>query len=261
MVTFSANLGFLWSELELPDAIRAAKAAGFEAVECHWPYEVAPERVKSALDETGLVMLGLNTRRGDVAAGEMGLRALPGREHDAVGAIEQALGYAKAIGAKSIHVMAGNAQGRAAHETFVRNLRVACSLTKDTGIDILIEPLNRFDAPEYFLRSVQQAKGIIEEVCQPNLKLMFDCYHVGRTEGDVIRELNAALPLIGHIQFAAVPDRGAPDHGDLEYSAVFAEIDRLGWTRPLGAEYRPVGPVEASLGWMHRPAPADPNTL
>ena len=65
---FSANLGFLWTELPLPEAIRAAKAAGFDAVECHWPYDVPAEELRAVLDETGLPMLGINTVRGDIAA-------------------------------------------------------------------------------------------------------------------------------------------------------------------------------------------------
>ena len=66
---FLANLGFLWPYLALPDAIHAAKAAGFGAVECHWPYEVNPNDVRAALAETGLSMLSLNTQRGDLGSG------------------------------------------------------------------------------------------------------------------------------------------------------------------------------------------------
>ena len=76
---FSANLGFLWTELALPDAIRAAKAAGFDAVECHWPYDADSAQVKAALVETEMTMIGLNTARGDVSAGDNGLSALPDR--------------------------------------------------------------------------------------------------------------------------------------------------------------------------------------
>ena len=76
MTKFSANLGFLWNDLSLPDAIRAAKSAGFDAVECHWPYEFETSHVKQALEETGLEMLGLNTSRGNPELGENGLSAL-----------------------------------------------------------------------------------------------------------------------------------------------------------------------------------------
>ena len=250
MTCFSANLGFLWTDRPLPEAIRAAKAAGFDAVECHWPYDVPAAQVKEALTETGLPMLGLNTRRGNVSAGDNGLCAIPGREDEALAAIAEAIDYAQAIGAQAVHVMAGFAEGDGAHQVFVRNLRAAVERAAPLGIEILIEPLNRFDAPGYFLNTAEQAKAIIEQIAAPNLKLMFDCYHVGRTEGDVTGLLDKMMPIIGHIQFASVPDRGTPDHGDVEYHAVFARVQALGWTRPLGAEYKPVGETDASLGWL-----------
>lgn len=250
MIRFSANLGFLWAEKSLPDAIHAAKAAGFDAVECHWPYNTASSEVKEALEQTGLPMLGLNTRRGDVSNGDNGLAAVPGREIEARAAIDEAVGYATEIGAKNIHVMAGFADGRYARDTFIENLRYACGIAEAQGGTILIEPLNRYDAPGYFLRTTQEAEDIIRDVSEPNLKLMFDCYHVGRTEGGVIARLQALFPIIGHIQFASVPDRGAPDHGEIDFREVFDAIGSLGWTEPLGAEYKPVGDTDASLGWM-----------
>ena len=216
---FSANLGFLWTELSLPDAIRAAKSAGFQAVECHWPYDVPAQDVADALHETGLPMLGLNTTRGD--PGENGLSALPGRGADARAAVDQALAYAAATDTGAVHVMAGFAQGAAAHAAFVDTLRYACD--RSDGRTILIEPLNHYDAPDYFLRTTTQAEAIIAEVGAPNLKLM---------------------------QVASVPDRGAPDHGELHYGHVWDVLARLGWDAPVGAEYKPNGPTEPTLGWM-----------
>lgn len=247
---FSANLGFLWTDRTLPDAIRAAGKAGFSAVECHWPYDTPAADVCAALEETGLPMLGLNTRRGNVAAGDNGLSALSERVEEAHLAIDEAIAYADAVDARAIHVMAGFAGGEAAHNCYLKNLSYAVSQTSRT---ILIEPLNRHDAPGYFLNNTDQAARIIALIGASNLKLMFDCYHVGRTEGDLTTRLAALLPIVGHIQFASVPDRSAPDHGEIDYEWVFGEIDRLGWTQPLGAEYRPGGATEASLGWMKRP--------
>ncbi|MBM2293498.1 TIM barrel protein [Sulfitobacter pseudonitzschiae] len=243
---FSANLGFLWTELTLPDAIRAAASAGFQAVECHWPYDVPADDVAVALRETGLPMLGLNTRRG--AAGENGLSALPGRGADARAAVDEALAYAAATDTGAVHVMAGFAEGPAAHAAFVETLRYACD--RADGRTILIEPLNHYDAPGYFLRTTTQAEAILAEVGAANLKLMFDCYHVQLMEGDVTHRLERLLGLIGHVQVASVPDRGAPDHGELNYPHVWEVLARLGWDTPVGAEYRPVGPTEATLGWM-----------
>ncbi len=250
MTKFSANLGFLWADRPLPDAIRAAKAAGFDAVECHWPYDVPSADVAKALAETDLEMLGLNTRRGTVAAGDNGLSALVERVAEARLAIDEAITYAVEISAKKIHVMAGFANGIKAHETFVSNLKYACSKAAAHGITILIEPLNKYDAPEYFLKTTDQAKAIITEVGCDNLALMFDCYHVQLMEGDLSHKLAALQPIIGHIQFASVPDRGRPDRGEVSYGHVFKLISALGYTAPLGAEYKPNGDTDKTLGWM-----------
>ena len=245
---FSANLGFLWQDRPLPDAIRAANAAGFDAVECHWPYDTPASDVAAALSETGLPMLGLNTSRGDVAGGENGLSALPGREDEARAAIDQAVAYAKVVNAGAIHVMAGFAHGQVSRQTFVNNLKYACEKVPDRTI--LIEPLNHYDAPGYFLNTSGQAIQTIEEVGKPNLKLMFDCYHIQLMEGDLTHRLQKLQSRIGHIQFASVPDRGAPDHGEVNYAHIFQVITDMGYTAPLGAEYKPVGPTDDTLGWL-----------
>ncbi len=248
MTTFSANLGFLWADLPLPDAIRAAKAAGFDAVECHWPYDTPAEDVAAALAETGLTMLGLNTLRGK--AGENGLAALPDREPEARAEIDRAVDYARRIGCGSVHVMAGFAEGDQAHQTFLGNLDYACRAARPHGITILIEPLNRYDAPGYFLKTSDQAASIIAAIPHDNLALMFDCYHLQIMEGDLTRRLAAHREIIGHVQIASVPDRGTPDHGELDYRHIMAVLRDLGWERPLGAEYKPQQPTDQTLGWL-----------
>jgi hydroxypyruvate isomerase len=248
---FSANLGFLWADRPLPDAIRAAKSAGFDAVECHWPYDTPAAATKAALQETGLTMLGLNTKRGKTDIGENGLSALPGREVDARAAIDEALAYARATGTGAVHVMAGNSSGPRARAAFAANLAYACTSAAPDGITILIEPLNPYNAPGYFLNSTGQAADIIREVGQTNLRLMFDCYHVQIIEGDVTRRLEAMLPLIGHIQIASVPDRGIPDHGELDYVFVLSRIEAVGWAVPIGAEYLP-GTAEPDMSWLKK---------
>ena len=247
MPAFSANRGFLWTDRPLADAIRAAKVAGFDAVECHWPYDQPVADVQSALSETGLTMLGLNTVRGPLNAG---LAALPDSVNEARAAIDQAIAYGAAIGALNVHVMAGQTEGDLSEQTYLDNLRYASEQAQAQEMGILIEPLNAFDMPGYFLRDTVQAVELLDKLNLANVKLMFDCYHVGRMEGDVIARFDACLPYIGHVQFAAVPDRGAPDHGEVDYAEIFAHIDNAGWEIPLGAEYKVAGNTDETLGWM-----------
>lgn len=247
MPRFSANLGFLWTELSLPDAIRRAKAAGFEAVEMHWPYETPEEDIVAALEETGLPLLGLNTVRGDTSAGDNGLAAIQGREDEARAAILQAIDYAHAVDAGAIHVMAGR---NGDEETFIQNLRFAAEEARDVGKMILIEPLNSRDAPDYFLTEVEQAAEIIIRTGASNIRIMFDAYHVQIMQGDLTRRLEAMMPLVGHVQFAAVPSRAEPDEGEVCYERFLRAVDEMGWNGFVGAEYKPRGTTDEGLGWM-----------
>ncbi|MCB2056243.1 MAG: TIM barrel protein [Geminicoccaceae bacterium] len=247
MARYSANLGFLWTELSLVEGVRAAKKAGFDAVECHWPYATPAAELGAVLKETGLPMLGLNTVRGDAGKGEFGLAALEGREREAIAAIEQAIDYAAAAGVPNVHVMAGK-KGRP--ETFLVNLAHAADRAAPLGIDVLIEPINQRDAPGYTVSLVEEAAHLIDELGRSNVKIMFDCYHTQIMQGDLIRRIEKHLPLIGHIQIAAAPSRREPDEGEVALDRVCRAIDELGWQGWIGAEYRPRGTTEEGLGWL-----------
>ena len=246
MTEFSANLGFLWNDIALPDAIRAAKDAGFDAVECHCPYDTPVEEVINALNATGLRMLGINTLSGEGG----GFAALTGGEADMRNAIDQAIDYGRQLDVKHVHVLSGPAHGPEAHRCYVENLRYAAARAQQYKINIVIEPLNPKDAPRNFMNSTSQAAEIIAELGLPNLKLMFDCYHVQLIEGNLTNRLTGLLPIIGHIQFASVPDRGPPDTGEINYQHIFQHLAKLGWSSPLGAEYRPNGSTGSSLDWL-----------
>jgi hydroxypyruvate isomerase len=195
-------------------------------------------------------MLGLNTIRG--GEGDFGLAALPGREDEAQAAIVQAVDYAAATGTRAVHVMAGRSGGgNAAEATFRANLAFASDLAAPQGLTVLIEPINARDAPGYHLGRLEHAAGIVEALGRDNLRVMFDCYHLQIMGGDLTERFRAHLPLIGHVQIAAVPDRGEPDAGEVHYPNLIAAIRRMGYDRPIGAEYRPRhGSTEAGLGWL-----------
>jgi hydroxypyruvate isomerase len=247
MPSFSANLGFLWPNSSLADAILAAHRCGFVAVECHFPYDEPVDEVCQALEATDLPMLGLNTIRGPLNAG---LAALPDQLSAARRAINQAFEYGAQIGARNVHVMAGATSGQEAKSTYLDNLRYASDVAEKHNMSVLIEPLNPFDMPGYFLRDTVHACELLETLSLNNVKLMFDVYHVGRTEDQVIDRFSSCLPLIGHVQFASVPDRGPPGHGEIELDLIFDAIDHSGWSQPLGAEYKISGSTEDTLGWM-----------
>jgi 2-dehydrotetronate isomerase len=252
MLRFSANLGFLWTELPLFEAVRRAKAAGFDAVEFHRPYDVPAESMRAVLMATGLPAVGLNTRSGNIEAGDFGLAALPGREEEARAAIDEACAYAAAIGARYVHVLAGKPETSQtkARAVFLKALDHAAARAAELSLTVLIEPLNRYDVPGYFLTDTSMAADIIRELGRDTLKILLDCYHTQITEGDLTRRIERLLPLIGHVQIAAVPSRAEPDEGEVAYDRLLRAIEAMGYDGFIGAEYTPRGAVEAGLGWL-----------
>lgn len=255
MPRFSANLGFLFSNRPEIERVTAAASCGFRAVEMHWPYQVPARDMREALAAHDLTMLGLNMPVGNVTASDFGLAALPGRESEFQHALDQALSYGSAIQATAIHCIAGIVSPddlAAAERTFIANLQIAADKAGQAGMTILIEPMNHRDRPGYFLHHVEQAAAIIEQAGRRNIKLMFDCYHVQITQGDLITRLRTHLDLIGHVQIAAVPSRAEPDEGEVNYREIFQTLDSLGYQGWIGAEYRPRGRTEDGLGWLSR---------
>jgi hydroxypyruvate isomerase len=250
MLRLAANISFLFKELPFLDRFAAAAEAGFKLVECHWPYDNPVEALRDRLERAGQSLVMVNTAPGNLEAGDFGLGAMPGREADFQAALDQALHYVTALGATRIHCMAGKVPVTAtAHRTFVDNLRIGADKARDNGVALVIEPINTRSAPGYFLTKSQQAIDIIAEVDRPNVKLLFDVFHLQIMEGDIITRLEKLLPSIGHIQIAAVPSRAEPDEGEIDYRAVFDALERIGYQGIVGCEYLPRAGTKDGLVW------------
>jgi len=252
MVRFSANLGFLWAQLPLLERIERAAASQFRAIELHWPYDTSAEAVRAACARLELTLLAANAPIGEASLGESGLAALPGREAEFKKSFEQSLGWCVDAGASAIHVLPGIAttlQHEQARKTLIGNLQWAADLAKQHDVTILLEAINQRDKPGYFYSTQAASNAIREQCARENIKLMFDVYHVGVAEGDILTKLARYMPHIGHIQIAAVPSRAEPDEGEIAYSAVFQQIEALGYTGWIGCEYKPRASVEAGLTW------------
>src|SRR6185503_11591777 len=104
-------------------------------------------------------------------------------ERDFDAGIETALTYARALGTRQIHVLAGRASGeRAAQEAiYIANLKRAA----EHGVTLLIEPLNARDNPGYFLNSTAAGIALLDRMDCANVALQFDLYHCQITEGDL----------------------------------------------------------------------------
>ncbi|NBO04804.1 MAG: hydroxypyruvate isomerase, partial [Betaproteobacteria bacterium] len=211
-----------------------------------FPYDFSPEEIQAELKAHDLKNVLFNLPPGDWQAGERGLAALPGRQAAFRDALELAIVYAKHLGTKQVHLMAGlqaaggSAQQQAMQRTamrdcYVNNLRDAAKRLAEEGLLGLIEPINPRDIPGYFLNRQDDAIDILDEVGSDALALQLDLYHC-------------------QIVHASVPQRHEPDTGEIHYPFLFDLIDRLDYKGWIGCEYRPADPTPGGtsrgLTWM-----------
>jgi hydroxypyruvate isomerase len=248
---FTANIAFMFADRPFLERIDAAKAAGFNYVECHFPYEFSVQTLKERLDAAGIRLTGLNTSPGDTAKGEWGLAAVPGREKDFEVHFDQALEYASSLGASVLHVMAGNTPfNDRSLGTYISNLQDAARKAEPKNINLILEPLNRRDMPKYFIAKSDDIVETLKKIDRPNVKLLFDVYHVQIMEGDLVRRLERHRPYIGHVQIAAVPSRAEPDEGEVNLPTILEALEAVEYNGFIGLEYKPRARTEEGLQWI-----------
>jgi len=254
MPRFAANLTMLFNELPFLDRFEAAAKAGFKAVEFLFPYPYAVADLKDRLSANGLTLVLHNLPAGNWDAGERGIACLPDRAGEFREGVARAIEYGSALGVPQLNCLAGKAPAGMAdavlHETFVGNLRYAAGELKKAGLKLLMEPINTYDIPGFYLNRTAQAIALIDEVGSDNLFVQYDIYHAQRMEGELVATMQKHLARIAHIQLADNPGRNEPGTGEIHYGNVFKALDRMGYTGWIGCEYKPATTTEAGLGWL-----------
>ena len=254
MPKFAANLTMLFNEVDFLDRFKAAADAGFAGVEFLFPYDFPKEVLAGQLKAHGLTQVLHNLPAGNWAGGERGIACLPDRVEEFRAGVARGIEYAQALGCRQVNCLAGivpaGASQEAARATFIDNLRFAAGQTKAADIRLLIEPINSFDIPGYFLNRTEQAVAIIDEVGSDNLFLQYDIYHAQRMEGELGNTIARHLPRISHMQLADNPGRNEPGSGEINFPWLFRHIDQLGYTGWIGCEYKPAANTRAGLGWI-----------
>lgn len=265
MPRFSANISMLFAERDWLDRPAAAAAAGFGAVEIQFPYDRPAEDWQRAIETAGLAVSVINIPVGDLLDGGPGLAATPGRQAEFRRAVETAREVAAALRPRNVNVLAGTPElhgfGRQrCLAVLSENLRVAADMMGGIGIGAVVEAVNTVDRPGFLLSTSAQALEAIDRAGHPNLSLEHDLYHMAIMEGRLIPRLEEILPRIGHIQFADTPGRHEPGTGTVDWPAVFAALDRLGYDGWAAAEYVPSRVTEETLGWMKRTEESGPKS-
>jgi hydroxypyruvate isomerase len=254
MPRFAANLTMLFNEHAFLDRFEAAAKAGFEAVEFLFPYAWPVQEIQSRLKAHGLKLVLHNLPAGDWDAGDRGLACHPQRVDEFRAGVARGIEYGVALGVPHLNCLAGKAPAgvddASLRRTFVANLRFAAAEFRKAGLNLLIEPINRYDIPGFYLNTTAQALSILDEVGADNAYVQYDIYHAQRMEGELASTLSAQLARIGHIQLADNPGRHEPGTGEINYAFLFKHLDRIGYKGWIGCEYKPAAGTEAGLGWI-----------
>ena len=254
MPRFAANLSFLFTDVQFLDRFKAARNAGFDAVEFMFPYPYEKQQIAEVLKANNLELVLHNLPAGNWEAGERGIACHPNRRKDFQEGVQRAVEYAKALGCRKINCLAGirppGVEFSEARGTLINNLAYAAQILSGEGIQLLLEPVNTLDIPGFFVSTSAFGLELINAAGPAKIGLQFDIYHTQIMEGDIARRIESNLKQIFHIQIADNPGRHEPGTGEINFPFLFAFLDRIGYAGWIGCEYKPSGDTLSSLGWL-----------
>ncbi len=253
---FSAHLGYLFGELPFEQRFAAAAEAGFAFVEHPAPYAQPATQVRRFCSAEGVRFVQLALPVGDTTLGVKGLACVPGHESPFRSTLTPGFDFAEAIGCGHVHVQAGIAppgiNPQALRQTYIANLTFAAEEAATRGLTILIEAIGSETIEGYFVSNPFFAVRAIADIGKANVALLFDIFHAVNAGIDPIAFIREHAELIAHLHIADHPGRHEPGSGAIDFEALFATMDEVGYSGAIGCEYIPKGDTLAGLGWMDR---------
>ena len=218
------------------ERLKAAKQAGYTDYEfwAWWNRDV--EVLKAAQDEYGLSAAALCTKF---------IPLTDASQHEAyLLALQETVQTAKKLFCNVIISQVGKTMEGVTrsmqHQHIVAGLKKAASIVADSGITLVVEPLNTIvNHPGYYLSSSEEAAQIIDEVNSPSVRMLFDVYHQQISEGNLSDNILKYIDKIGHFHIAGNPGRKMPLDGEVDYRYVLQVIQQTGYSHAIGLEYLP----------------------
>ena len=251
MPKLAANVTMLFAEYPFLDRFDRAAAAGFKGVECQFPYSEDANEIQKALVRNDLDLVLFNLPAGDWAAGDRGLAAQPDRREEFGRGILEAVKYALTLSPSRINCLAGKAgEEPESDAVLIANVSFAAEALKAIGVQMVVEPVNDKDVPDFAVPTTRAALELIAEVEHSNVGLQYDVYHSLRMGEDPFAIIPGHIEQIAHIQVADVPGRHQPGTGSIDFARLFDVMDQAGYVNWVGLEYNPDGPTEESFGLL-----------
>jgi hydroxypyruvate isomerase len=263
-LNYLANCSMLFTETDLLARPRAAKGAGFDAVEFWWPWSHQPvpsdaevDAFVSSVEDAGVQLVGLNFFAGDLAGPDCGVLSVPERAREFRDNIDVTVGIGERLGVSAFNALYGNrVEGvapQAQDELAREQLGAAADAAARIGATVLVESVS--GPKPYPLRTAADGVAAVEAVRaegHANVGYLCDLFHLANNGDDPAAAVAAYTDRIAHVQIADWPGRGEPGTGDLDLDGLLGDLARRGYAGWVGLEYRPTTTTEASLAWLPR---------
>jgi hydroxypyruvate isomerase len=241
---------------KLPFEARMKKAGqlGFKYVEMWWvvggSFRGTPDELAKLAEQAGVKITDTVINAPD---GSMGGNLTDPRQNMDVflQRAQKTIKYTKQAQIPATIVLTGNRveglDDRSMEEAVVERLKPVVEMAEEAGVTVLLEPLNdKYDHPDHWLTSSDRGAAICRRLGSPRLRMLFDCYHMGVMEGDMVKHIERNIDVIAHFHAAGVPGRHEVFEGETNYPFVLRQIERLGYQGVFGLEYTPTMDDEVS---------------
>ena len=249
----SVNVSMIFRELPLTARPRAARSAGFEAIEMWWPFpgEPAPpagsiHELCAAIEDAGVALISLNLDTGDRHTGDRGLMCRAEHRARLRENTSTVAEIARRLGCERINALYGNVSTPGPTREERRNALEAyvfvCAVAAEVGASVMIEPINTPDAPNYGIRSVDDALSLSHEIaamCGISPGVLLDVYRLDLPQPALDEAIFTAGEAIMHVQLADRPGRHEPGTGHIDFERVFASLRSAHYASHVGLEYEP----------------------
>jgi hydroxypyruvate isomerase len=234
----------------MPARLERIHAMGIEAVELVRTVTARNnEEVAAKCHELGLKVHNIDA--GTSLWGAKDALVNPAERENVMAKLRLAVANARLYGTDTLLALSGTEVPGLSREemrrSLVEGLKAMMEVVEGEGLQMILEPLNRFDHKGFYLTKMDEAFAIVEEVGSDRLKILFDVYHVQREEGNVIEKIRANIDRIGHFHIADVPGRHQPGTGELNYDNILAAIAETDYRGFVGLEFLPQGDADAVI--------------
>ena len=237
-----------FGKMDFCEAIAKIAQLGFDAAETYNWKSLDLDAVRNACEQSGVELLSMCTTEFNMTN--------PAKREDWLNGLKESCAAAKRVGASKLITQVGADTGEERarqHDSIVAALKQAKPILEDSGVTIMIEPLNIYvNHPGYYLWSSREAFEIIHEVDHPLVKVVYDIYHQQVMEGNIIPSITQNLDCIAHLHSAGHPGRHELQFGENDYKVIFAAVDKAGYTGVCGLEYGPTMDSVESLKEFRR---------